>query len=119
MKRKIITIIFVVFFTFVGLPLESFANASSKMTIKELIVQYSKEMGLDPFGQSNIVSDSVKVSEIPEEELHGLKTGFIFVILLFPVNTVIIAEVLMRCIREGLKMFMLTDLHRIIYNIVK
>ena len=31
---------------------------------------------LDPFGQSNIVSDSVKVSEIPEEELHGLKTGF-------------------------------------------
>ena len=48
MKRKIITIIFVVFFTFVGLPLESFASASSKMTIKELIVQYSKEMGLDP-----------------------------------------------------------------------
>ena len=31
---------------------------------------------LDPFGQSNIVSDSVKISEIPEEELHGLKTGF-------------------------------------------
>ena len=31
---------------------------------------------LDPFGQSSIVSDSAEVSEIPEEELHGLKTGF-------------------------------------------
>lgn len=31
---------------------------------------------LDPFGQSNIVSDSVKIEEIPEEELKDLKTGF-------------------------------------------
>ena len=31
---------------------------------------------LDPFGQSNIVSDIVEVSEIPEDELHELKTGF-------------------------------------------
>ena len=31
---------------------------------------------LDPFGQSNIVSDKVDISEIPEEELHDLKTGF-------------------------------------------
>ncbi|WP_458453655.1 ZPR1 zinc finger domain-containing protein [Methanobrevibacter sp.] len=31
---------------------------------------------LDPFGQSNIVSDSVEILEIPEEELHELKTGF-------------------------------------------
>lgn len=31
---------------------------------------------LDPFGQSSIVSDSAEVSEIPEDELHGLKTGF-------------------------------------------
>ena len=31
---------------------------------------------LDPFGQSSIVSDSAEVSEIPEEELKGLKTGF-------------------------------------------
>ena len=30
----------------------------------------------DPFGQSNIVSDSVEVMEIPEEELRNLKTGF-------------------------------------------
>lgn len=30
----------------------------------------------DPFGQSNIVSESVKIEEIPEEELHSLKTGF-------------------------------------------
>ena len=30
----------------------------------------------DPFGQSNIVSDSVKILEIPEEELRELKTGF-------------------------------------------
>ncbi|AMD17055.1 hypothetical protein TL18_02865 [Methanobrevibacter sp. YE315] len=31
---------------------------------------------LDPFGQSNIVSENVEVSEIPEEELRELKTGF-------------------------------------------
>lgn len=31
---------------------------------------------LDPFGQSNIVSENVKVLEIPEDELHNLKTGF-------------------------------------------
>ena len=31
---------------------------------------------LDPFGQSNIVSEQVEISEIPEEELHELKTGF-------------------------------------------
>ena len=31
---------------------------------------------LDPFGQSNIVSDKVEILEIPEEELHDLKTGF-------------------------------------------
>ena len=30
----------------------------------------------DPFGQSKIVSDSAEVYEIPEEELHELKTGF-------------------------------------------
>ena len=30
----------------------------------------------DPFGQSNIVSDSVEILEIPEEELRELKTGF-------------------------------------------
>ena len=31
---------------------------------------------LDPFVQSNIVSENVKVLELPEEELHNLKTGF-------------------------------------------
>jgi len=31
---------------------------------------------LDPFGQSNIVSDKVEILEIPEDELHDLKTGF-------------------------------------------
>lgn len=31
---------------------------------------------LDPFGQSNIVSEKVEISEIPEEELKQLKTGF-------------------------------------------
>jgi zinc finger protein len=31
---------------------------------------------LDPFGQSNIVSENVEILEIPEEELHELKTGF-------------------------------------------
>ena len=31
---------------------------------------------LDPFGQSNIVSENAKILEIPEEELRELKTGF-------------------------------------------
>ena len=31
---------------------------------------------LDPFGQSNIVSENAEIFEIPEEELHNLKTGF-------------------------------------------
>ena len=31
---------------------------------------------LDPFGQSNIVSENVEIFEIPDEELHDLKTGF-------------------------------------------
>ncbi len=31
---------------------------------------------LDPFGQSNVVSDSVEIFDIPEEELRELKTGF-------------------------------------------
>ena len=31
---------------------------------------------MDPFGQSNIVSENVEISEIPEEELRELKTGF-------------------------------------------
>ncbi len=31
---------------------------------------------LDPFGQSNIVSENVEIMEIPEDELHDLKTGF-------------------------------------------
>lgn len=31
---------------------------------------------LDPFGQSNIVSEQVEILEIPEEELRNLKTGF-------------------------------------------
>ena len=30
----------------------------------------------DPFGQSNIVSDDVEITEIPEDELKNLKTGF-------------------------------------------
>ena len=30
----------------------------------------------DPFGQSKIVSENVKIEEIPEEELRELKTGF-------------------------------------------
>ncbi|WP_305512635.1 ZPR1 zinc finger domain-containing protein [Methanobrevibacter sp. V14] len=34
---------------------------------------------LDPFGQSNIVSDNVEILEIPEDELRELKTGFSYI----------------------------------------
>lgn len=58
---------------------ESQKNAKSTL---EFVQELKKGNGtatliiLDPFGQSSIVSDSAEVSEIPEEELHGLKTGF-------------------------------------------
>ena len=58
---------------------ESQKNAEN--TLKE-IQELKKGNGtatliiLDPFGQSNIVSDRAEILEIPEEELHGLKTGF-------------------------------------------
>jgi zinc finger protein len=58
---------------------ESQKNAKSTL---EFVQELKKGNGtatliiLDPFGQSSIVSDSAEVSEIPEEELRGLKTGF-------------------------------------------
>ena len=58
---------------------ESQKNAKSTL---EFVQDLKKGNGtatliiLDPFGQSSIVSDSAEVSEIPEDELHGLKTGF-------------------------------------------
>ena len=57
------------------------SQANAKKTLHEL--QELKKgnctatlVMLDPFGQSNIVSDKVEISEIPEEELNDLKTGF-------------------------------------------
>lgn len=48
MTRKIITILFIAFSTLACFPVHSFADATSKVTVKELIVSCSKEMGLDP-----------------------------------------------------------------------
>lgn len=58
---------------------ESQANAKNTL---EHIRELKKGNGtatliiLDPFGQSNIVSEKAKIEEIPEEELSKLKTGF-------------------------------------------
>ena len=57
------------------------SQINGKKTLKE-IQELIKGNGtatliiLDPFGQSNIVSEKVEISEIPEEELRDLKTGF-------------------------------------------
>ena len=58
---------------------ESQKNAKKTLNeIKELKKGNTKAtlIILDPFGQSNIVSEKVEISEIPEEELKELKTGF-------------------------------------------
>ena len=57
------------------------SQANAKKTLAE-IQELKKGNGtatliiLDPFGQSNIVSEKVEILEIPEEELSELKTGF-------------------------------------------
>ena len=65
--------------------LNLFEDAQSQQNAKitlEKIRELKKGNGtatlimLDPFGQSNVVSEKVEVSEIPEEELKQLKTGF-------------------------------------------
>ncbi|MEE0934309.1 MAG: ZPR1 zinc finger domain-containing protein [Methanobrevibacter sp.] len=65
--------------------LNLFDNAESQENAKNTLkkIQDLKEGNgtatliiLDPFGQSNIVSDSAEILEIPEEELKDLKTGF-------------------------------------------
>ena len=57
------------------------SQTNAKKSLKE-IQELKKGNGtatliiLDPFGQSNIVSENVEILEIPEEKLHELKTGF-------------------------------------------
>ena len=61
---------------------ESQKNAKNTLAqIRELIKGNSTAtlIILDPFGQSNVISESVEVLEIPEEELHDLKTGFSYI----------------------------------------
>ena len=61
---------------------ESQKNAKNTLAqIRELIKGNSTAtlIILDPFGQSNVISESVEVLEIPEEELHNLKTGFSYI----------------------------------------
>ena len=57
------------------------SQKNAKKTLKKIqeLIQGNGNATLiidDPFGQSNIVSDDVIISEIPEEELKELKTGF-------------------------------------------
>lgn len=57
------------------------SQVNAKKTLEE-IQELKKGNGtatliiLDPFGQSNIVSEKAEILEIPEEELKNLKTGF-------------------------------------------
>jgi zinc finger protein len=66
--------------------LQLFDDAESQKNAKNIlneIIELKKGNGtatlviLDPFGQSKVVSENVEISEIPEEELNNLKTGFI------------------------------------------
>ena len=60
---------------------DSESQVNAKNTLKH-IQELKKGNGtatliiLDPFGQSNIVSEKAQILEIPEEELRNLKTGF-------------------------------------------
>ena len=65
--------------------LNLFDDESSQINAKDTLSQIQELKNgngtatliiLDPFGQSNIVSDSADVLEIPEDELKDLKTGF-------------------------------------------
>ncbi|WP_407416518.1 ZPR1 zinc finger domain-containing protein [Methanobrevibacter sp.] len=58
---------------------QSQTNAQNTLEAIEELINGERTATLiidDPFGQSNIVSDDVVISEIPEEELQQLKTGF-------------------------------------------
>ena len=58
---------------------QSQTNAQNTLEAIEELINGERTATLiidDPFGQSNIVSDDVVISEIPEEELQNLKTGF-------------------------------------------
>ena len=58
---------------------ESQKNAKSTLAAIQELINGNGTATLiieDPFGQSNIVSDDVEISEIPEDELKELKTGF-------------------------------------------
>ena len=58
---------------------ESQKNAKSTLAAIQELINGNGTATLiieDPFGQSNIVSDNVEISEIPEDELKELKTGF-------------------------------------------
>lgn len=48
MARKVFIYVIVAFFAMVNFPLKSMAEAVSKVTVKELIVKHSMEMGVDP-----------------------------------------------------------------------
>ena len=65
--------------------LNLFDDAESQKNAKKILAQIEELIKgngtatliiLDPFGQSNIVSENVEILEIPEEELRDLKTGF-------------------------------------------
>lgn len=57
------------------------SQINAKKTLSEIreLIEGNRTATLiidDPFGQSNIVSDDVEISEIPPDELKNLKTGF-------------------------------------------
>lgn len=58
---------------------ESQKNAKTTLSAIQELIKGNGTATLiidDPFGQSNIVSDDVVISEIPQEILNDLKTGF-------------------------------------------
>ena len=58
---------------------ESQKNAKSTLTAIHELIEGNGTATLiidDPFGQSSVVSDDVEISEIPQEILKDLKTGF-------------------------------------------
>ncbi|MCR5026009.1 MAG: hypothetical protein K6A34_01010, partial [Methanobrevibacter sp.] len=58
---------------------ESQKNAKTTLSAIQELIKGNGTATLiidDPFGQSNVISDDVEISEIPHEIMQDLKTGF-------------------------------------------
>ena len=66
MARKVLICVLFAFFALITFPSDVMAEAVSKVTVKELIVMHSMEMGLDPALALSIAKKEILKAFIPE-----------------------------------------------------